>query len=139
MLIPLIVAIAFFMETLDATIIVTALPNMAQSFHVDVARMSVGITAYLMAVAVCVTASGWLADRIGTRTLFATAIATFTLASVLCGLSQDFHVFIAGRVLQGMAAAMMSPVGRLVVLRTSQKKDLGRALSALIWPGLAAK
>ncbi|MRW88536.1 MFS transporter [Duganella sp. FT80W] len=138
LLIALIVAIAFFMETLDSTIIVTALPHMARSFDIDVARLSIGVTAYLMAAAVCVTASGWLADRIGSRTLFCGAIGVFTIASVICGMAQDFSAFIAGRVLQGVAAAMMSPVGRLVVLRTSQKKDLGRALSALIWPGLAA-
>jgi EmrB/QacA subfamily drug resistance transporter len=136
--IPLIVAMAFFMETLDATIIVTALPNMAHSFGIDVSRLSVGVTAYLMTAAVFVTASGWLADRIGSRTLFCGAIGVFTIASVICGMAQDFSVFVGGRVLQGVAAAMMSPVGRLVVLRTSQKKDLGRALSALIWPGLAA-
>jgi EmrB/QacA subfamily drug resistance transporter len=138
MLVSLIVAIAFFMETLDATIIVTALPQMARDFHVDPARMSMGITAYLMAVAACVTSSGWMADRIGTRNLFAGAIGLFALASLVCGFAQDFTVFVAGRALQGAAAAMMSPVGRLVVLRTSEKKDLMRALSALIWPGLVA-
>jgi EmrB/QacA subfamily drug resistance transporter len=138
MLVSLIVAIAFFMETLDATIIVTALPQMASEFGVDAARMSLGITAYLMAAAACVTASGWLADRIGTRTLFCGAIGLFTLSSLICGLAPDFTIFIIGRVLQGAAAAMMSPVGRLVVLRTSEKKDLMKALSALIWPGLVA-
>ena len=138
MLVSLIVAIAFFMETLDATIIVTALPQMAHDFGVDTTRMSVGITAYLMAAAACVTASGWLADRIGTRTLFCGAIGLFTLSSLICGLAPDFATFIVGRALQGAAAAMMSPVGRLVVLRTSEKKDLMKALSALIWPGLVA-
>jgi EmrB/QacA subfamily drug resistance transporter len=138
MLVSLIVAIAFFMETLDATIIVTALPQMAHDFGVDATRMSMGITAYLMAAAACVTASGWLADRIGTRTLFCGAIGLFTLSSLICGLAPDFTTFVAGRALQGAAAAMMSPVGRLVVLRTSEKKDLMRALSALIWPGLVA-
>jgi EmrB/QacA subfamily drug resistance transporter len=138
MLVAFIVAIAFFMEMLDATIIVTALPQMAADFHVDVARMSLGITAYLMAAAACVTGSGWLADRIGTRTLFCSAIGLFALASLLCGLADNFETFIAGRAVQGVAAAMMSPVGRLVVLRTSEKKDLMRALSVLIWPGLIA-
>ena len=138
MLIALIVAIAFFMETLDSTIIVTALPQMAASFDIDVARLSIGVTAYLMAAAACVTASGWLADRLGTRNLFCGAIGVFTAASVICGLAHSFPVFIGGRVLQGVAAAMMSPVGRMVVLRASSKKDLGRSLSALIWPGLAA-
>lgn len=138
MVIPLIVAVAFFMENLDATIIVTALPQMATSFQIDVTRMAMGVTVYLMAAAACVTASGWLADRIGGRHLFAGAVTLFTLASMLCGAAPSFSVFIFARALQGAAAAMMSPVGRLVVLRTSEKKDLMRALSALIWPGLAA-
>jgi EmrB/QacA subfamily drug resistance transporter len=138
MLTALIVACAFFMENLDGTIIVTALPQMAASFHVDPARMSLGVTAYMLAVAAGITASGWLADRIGARNLFCGAIAVFTIASMLCGLAPSFLAFIAARVLQGAAAAMMSPVGRLVVLRTSEKKDLLRALSTLVWPALFA-
>jgi EmrB/QacA subfamily drug resistance transporter len=138
MLISLIVAVAFFMENLDATIIVTGLPQMADSFGIDAARMSMGVTAYLMAAAAWITASGWLADRFGTRNLFCAALALFTVSSMLCGAAPTFPAFIAARVLQGSAAAMMSPVGRLVVLRTAEKKDLMRALSALIWPGLAA-
>jgi EmrB/QacA subfamily drug resistance transporter len=138
MLISLVVAVAFFMENLDATIIVTALPQMASSFHVDATRMSVGVTAYLMAAAAWITASGWLADRVGGRNLFCGAVALFTAASMLCGAAPNFAVFILGRVIQGSAAAMMSPVGRLIVLRTSEKKDLMRALSTLIWPGLTA-
>jgi EmrB/QacA subfamily drug resistance transporter len=138
MLTALIVACAFFMENLDGTIIVTALPQMAQSFHIDPARMSLGVTAYMLAVAAGITASGWLADRVGARNLFCGAIAVFTIASMLCGLAPSFPAFIAARVLQGAAAAMMSPVGRLVVLRTSEKKDLLRALSTLVWPALFA-
>ena len=138
MLTALIVACAFFMENLDGTIIVTALPQMASSFHVDPARMSLGVTAYMLAVAAGITASGWLADRIGARNLFCGAIAVFTIASMLCGLAPSFPAFIAARILQGAAAAMMSPVGRLVVLRTSEKKDLLRALSTLVWPALFA-
>ena len=138
MLTALIVACAFFMENLDGTIIVTALPQMAASFHVDPARMSLGVTAYMLAVAAGITASGWLADRIGARNLFCGAIAVFTIASMLCGAAPSFLTFIAARILQGAAAAMMSPVGRLVVLRTSEKKDLLRALSTLVWPALFA-
>jgi EmrB/QacA subfamily drug resistance transporter len=137
-LIAMIVACAFFMENLDGTIIVTALPQMAHDFHIDPARMSLGITAYMLAVAACITASGWAADRVGSRNLFCAAIAVFTLASMLCGVAPNFPAFIAARVLQGAAAAMMSPVGRLVVLRTSEKKDLLRALSTLVWPALFA-
>ena len=138
MLTALIVACAFFMENLDGTIIVTALPQMASSFHIDPARMSLGVTAYMLAVAAGITASGWLADRIGARNLFCGAIGVFTIASMLCGIAPSFTTFIAARILQGAAAAMMSPVGRLVVLRTSEKKDLLRALSTLVWPALFA-
>jgi EmrB/QacA subfamily drug resistance transporter len=138
MLTALIVACAFFMENLDGTIIVTALPQMAQSFHIDPARMSLGVTAYMLAVAAGITASGWLADRVGARNLFCSAIGVFTIASMLCGVAPSFPAFIAARILQGAAAAMMSPVGRLVVLRTSEKKDLLRALSTLVWPALFA-
>jgi EmrB/QacA subfamily drug resistance transporter len=138
MLTALIVACAFFMENLDGTIIVTALPQMASSFHIDPARMSLGVTAYMLAVAAGITASGWLSDRVGARNLFCSAIGVFTVASMLCGLAPSFLAFIAARILQGAAAAMMSPVGRLVVLRTSEKKDLLRALSTLVWPALFA-
>jgi EmrB/QacA subfamily drug resistance transporter len=138
MSIALIVACAFFMENLDATIIVTALPRMAESFGTSASRMSLGITAYALATAACIPASGWLADRVGARNLFAAAIGVFTLASIACGLSPTFAAFIAARILQGAAAAMMSPVGRLVVLRTTEKRDLMQALSTLVWPALFA-
>jgi EmrB/QacA subfamily drug resistance transporter len=137
-LIALIVASAFFMENLDATIIVTALPQMAQSFGTTSPRMSLGVTAYVLATAACIPASGWLADRVGSRNLFCGAIGLFTLASMACGIAPTFFVFIVGRVVQGAAAAMMSPVGRLVVLRTAEKRDLMRALSTLVWPALFA-
>jgi EmrB/QacA subfamily drug resistance transporter len=92
----------------------------------------------MLAVAACIPASGWLADRIGARNLFCGAIGAFTLASMLCGLAPNFDAFIAARIAQGAAAAMMSPVGRLVVLRNAEKKDLLRALSTLVWPALFA-
>jgi EmrB/QacA subfamily drug resistance transporter len=137
-LIALIVASAFFMENLDATIIVTALPQMAQTFGTSSTRMSLGVTAYVLATAACIPASGWLADRVGSRNLFCGAIGLFTLSSMACGIAPTFSVFIVGRVVQGAAAAMMSPVGRLVVLRTAEKRDLMRALSTLVWPALFA-
>jgi EmrB/QacA subfamily drug resistance transporter len=138
MIIALIVACAFFMENLDATIIVTAVPQMAVTFQISPTRMSLGITAYLLAAAAGIPASGWMADRIGARKLFSTAIGVFTVASVLCGMAPDFRVFIVARIVQGAAAAMMSPVGRLVVLRNTAKPDLMRALSTLVWPALIA-
>ncbi len=138
MVIALIVACAFFMENLDATIIVTAVPPIAQSFGTTATRMSLGITAYVLATAACIPASGWLADRVGARNLFGAAIGMFTLASMACGAAPTFLAFIAARVVQGAAAAMMSPVGRLVVLRSTEKRDLMQALSTLVWPALFA-
>jgi EmrB/QacA subfamily drug resistance transporter len=138
MAIALIVACAFFMENLDATIIVTAIPPIAQSFATTSTRMSLAITAYVLATAACIPASGWLADRVGARNLFAGAIGVFTLASMTCGAAPTFLTFIGARVVQGAAAAMMSPVGRLVVLRTTEKRDLMGTLSTLVWPALFA-
>ncbi|HUN25489.1 MAG TPA: MFS transporter [Steroidobacteraceae bacterium] len=138
MLIALIVACAFFMESLDATIIVTAVPAIGQSFGTAATRVSLAITAYVLATAACIPASGWLADRVGARDLFASAIGLFTAASMVCGVAPTFSAFIAARIVQGSAAAMMSPVGRLVVLRNTEKRDLMQALSTLVWPALFA-
>src|SRR5512146_2504449 len=138
MRVALIVACAQFMQNLDGTIIVTALPAMAQSFATTASRMSEGITAYALAAAVCIPASGWLADRMGTRNLFCAAIALFTLSSIACGMAGSFVGFIAWRLLQGGTAAMMAPVGRMIVLRNTEKRELMQTLSTLVWPGLLA-
>jgi len=134
----LLVSAAYFMENLDGTIIATALPHMARSFHARAVDLNVGMTAYLLAVAIFIPVSGWVADRVGTRTTFAWAIAVFTLASVLCGAANGILSFTAARTLQGIAGAMMVPVGRLVVLRTTQREDLLRAIAYITWPGLVA-
>ena len=138
MQIALIVACANFMQNLDSTIIVTALPAMAHSFATNAARVGEGITAYALAAAVCIPASAWLAERLGTRNLFSGAIALFTLSSMACGLSGSFAAFIAARLVQGGSAAMMSPVGRLIVLRNTEKHELMQTLSTLVWPSLLA-
>lgn len=138
MQIALIVACAMFMQNLDSTIIVTALPAMARSFGTHSSRVSEGITAYALAAAVCIPASAWLADRIGTRTLFCGSIALFTLASMGCGLADSFGMFIVMRLAQGGSAAMMSPVGRLIVLRNTAQRELMPTLSTLVWPALFA-
>jgi EmrB/QacA subfamily drug resistance transporter len=130
------VAGAFYMENLDGTIIATALPQMARSFASDPIHLSAGMSAYLLALAVFVPISGWVADRFGARTVFGTAIGVFTFASALCGLSQNLWQFTAARVLQGIGGAMMVPVGRLVVLHNTEKKDLLRAIAYITWPGL---
>ncbi|MGH8290124.1 MAG: MFS transporter [Steroidobacteraceae bacterium] len=138
MQVALIVACAQFMQNLDGTIIVTALPAMAQSFATTASRMSEGISAYALAAAVCIPASGWLADRLGTRNLFCAAIGLFTLASMACGLAASFAAFIVWRLVQGGMAAMMSPVGRMIVLRNTEKRELMQTLSTLVWPSLIA-
>src|SRR5256885_5146223 len=104
-LIALIVAAAFFMETLDGTVIATALPSMAQSFGVGAIQLSIGITAYMLTLAIFIPVSGWLADRFGTRTVFCGAILVFTLTSIACGIAPDFYSFVAARVVQGASAA----------------------------------
>lgn len=120
--VALLVAGAAFMELLDGTVIATALPQMARNFGVSAVDLNVGMTAYLLTLGVFIPISGWVADRFGSRSVFGSAILIFTFASVLCGLSQGILTFTAARVLQGIGGAMMVPVGRLVVLKTTEKK-----------------
>jgi EmrB/QacA subfamily drug resistance transporter len=136
LLVASIVATAFFMEQLDSTIIVLALPQMAESFGRRPVDLSLGITAYLLTLAAVIPASGWLADRLGARNVFCSAIVLFTTASVLCGFADSLGGFVAARILQGIGGAMMSPVGRVVVLHSTEKKDLVRAINFLTVPGL---
>ncbi|MEG1209857.1 MAG: MFS transporter [Leclercia sp.] len=134
----LLVAGAFFMEFLDGTVIATALPDMARSFGVEAVDLNIGISAYLITLAVLIPASGWIADRFGARKVFTLALAIFTLASVFCGLATSIDQFVAMRVLQGMGGALMVPVGRLAVLRTTPKHLLITAIATLTWPALVA-
>ncbi len=134
----LLVAGAFFMEFLDGTVIATALPDMAKSFGVQAVDLNIGISAYLITLAVLIPASGWIADRFGARKVFALALAIFTLASVFCGLANSVDQFVAMRILQGMGGALMVPVGRLAVLRTTPKHQLITAIATLTWPALVA-
>lgn len=134
----LLVAGAFFMEILDATIIAPAIPSIAESFGVPLVDVNVAISAYLVTVAVLIPATGWMADRFGVRRVFISAIAVFTVASIGCAVSVSLPMLVAMRVLQGVGGAMMVPVGRLAVLRRSEKSDLVRAIALLTWPALAA-
>jgi EmrB/QacA subfamily drug resistance transporter len=136
--IALLVAGALFMEQLDGTVIATALPQMAQSFGVAAVDLNIGMSAYLLTVAVFIPASGWVTDRFGARTVFASAIVTFTLASVLCAASGTLWQFTVARVLQGIGGAMMVPVGRLIVLRNTEKQHFVRMIAYLTWPALTA-
>ena len=137
-LIALTVACAFFMEMLDGSVIATALPQMAQSFHENAVNLSIGMSAYLLTLAIFIPSSGWMADRFGSKTIFLSAIAIFTAASVLCGSSNTLFEFTAARIVQGMGGAMMVPVGRLVVLRGSDKRDLINIMQFISTPGLIA-
>lgn len=136
--VSLIVAIAFFMQNLDTTAVNTAIPAMAKSFGTDVINLSAGITSYLIALAIFIPVSGWVADRFGTRKVFCTAIVLFILSSTLCGSSQTLMQFVIFRIMQGMAGAMMTPVGRLAVLKSTPKEDLVLAIAYITWPGLIA-
>src|ERR1700761_66298 len=131
-----IVACALFMQNLDSTVIATALPTMAKAFGADPVHMNVALTSYLLSLAVFIPASGWVADRYGTRTVFRAAIAVFTIGSVLCGRADSLAFLVASRVLQGIGGAMMVPVGRLVLLRTAAKQELVAAMAWLTVPAL---
>ncbi len=131
-----IVASALFMQNLDSTIIATALPTMARSFGYDPVRMNVALTSYLLSLTVFIPASGWIADRFGTRNVFRGAIVVFTVGSILCGLSNGLVELVAARVLQGIGGAMMVPVGRLLLLRTAAKAELVAAMAWLTMPAL---
>lgn len=134
----LLVAGTFFMEILDATIIAPAAPHIAADLGVAPVTVNVAITAYVLTLAVLIPISGWLTERFGARRIFTTAIVIFTLASIGCAAAQDLTALVAARVLQGVGGAMMVPVGRLVVIRTTAKTGLVRAIAYLTWPALVA-
>src|ERR1035438_6386344 len=135
-LVPWLIAVAFFMESLDTTILNTAVPTIAAAFQVAPLSMKSALTSYTLSLAVFIPISGWVADRFCTRRVFSAAIALFTLGSVLCGLTTNIHSLVACRVLQGCGGAMMVPVGRLTLVRTFVKSELIRAVSFVSIPGL---
>jgi EmrB/QacA subfamily drug resistance transporter len=133
---PWVVATTLFMEQLDSTIVNTAVPAMAISLHVTPLSLKAVVTSYILSLAVCIPVSGWLADRFGTRRVYATAVALFTAASILCGVSVSVPMLVAARILQGVSAAMMMPVGRLTVVRTFAKSELLVAMNFIVIPAL---
>jgi len=135
-LLPWLVAVAFFMESLDTTILNTAVPTIAAALHVAPLNMKSVLASYTLSLAIFIPISGWMADRFGTRRVFASAIGIFTLGSILCGISSDIHLLVACRILQGCGGAMMIPVGRLTIVRTFAKSELIRAMSFVAIPGL---
>jgi EmrB/QacA subfamily drug resistance transporter len=135
-LLPWLVAVAFFMESLDTTILNTAVPKIAAALHVAPLSMKSVLASYTLSLAVFIPISGWMADRFGTRRVFASAIGLFTLGSFLCGISSDIRLLVVCRILQGCGGAMMVPVGRLTLVRTFAKSELIRAMSFVAIPGL---
>jgi EmrB/QacA subfamily drug resistance transporter len=135
-MLPWLVAVAFFMESLDTTILNTAVPVISKALGVTVLSMKSVLASYTLSLAVFIPISGWMADRFGTRRVFASAIGLFTLGSFLCGLTSNIHLLVACRILQGLGGAMMVPVGRLTLVRTFPKSELVRAMSFVAIPGL---
>ena len=135
-LLPWLVAVAFFMQSLDTTILNTAVPNMARALQVAPLSMKAVLASYTLSLAVFIPVSGWMANRFGTRRVFAGAIGLFALGSLLCGLSRNIHLLVAFRVLQGCGGAMMVPVGRLTLVRALPKSQLVRAMSFVAVPAL---
>jgi EmrB/QacA subfamily drug resistance transporter len=134
--IPLIVAAALFMENMDSTVIATSLPAIAADIGTSPLTLKLAITSYLLSLAVFIPASGWTADRFGARTVFSAAIAVFMLGSIGCALSSSINDFVIARVVQGLGGAMMTPVGRLVLLRSIDKSALVNAMAWVTVPAL---
>ncbi|HEY1646624.1 MAG TPA: DHA2 family efflux MFS transporter permease subunit [Terracidiphilus sp.] len=137
-LLPWLVAVAFFMESLDTTILNTAVPAISEALHVAPLSMKAVLASYTLSLAVFIPISGWMADRFGTRLVFSSAIGLFTLGSFLCGVSTNIHLLVGCRVVQGMGGAMMVPVGRLTLVRAFPKSDLIRIMSFVAVPALVA-
>lgn len=133
---PWLVAVALFMENLDATIVNTAVPTMATSLNVAPLSLKGVLTSYTLSLAVFIPISGWMADRFGTKQVFKLAIALFIVGSLLCGIAPNVPFLVASRILQGMGGAMMTPVGRLAMVRTFPRSELLRAMNYVIIPAL---
>src|SRR5262245_52566730 len=129
-LVPLIVAVALFMENMDSTVISTSLPAIAADIGTSPLALKLAVTCYLLSLVVFIPASGWTADRFGARTVFRAAIAVFVIGSIGCALASSLTHFVIARILQGMGGAMMTPVGRLVLVRTVDRREL---VGAMVW------
>lgn len=136
--IPIIVGCAQFMHQFDGSVIATALPSMAATLHDDPLRLNLAISCYLLALAVFVPISGWMASRFGAKRIFTIAIFIFTISSVLCGISHSLFELVIARTLQGMGGAMMTPVGRLIVVKTAPRAALVKAINYITIPAALA-
>ena len=135
-LVPAIIGSALLMQTLQATVLTNALPTMARALHEEPLRLNLAITMYLLATAVFLPISGWAADKLGAKRILLAAMVLYALSSAACGLSHSLTQLVIARMFQGMAGAMMGPVGRLVLLRTTPKNELVGAMSVLTMPAL---
>jgi len=135
-IIPLVLAVALFMENMDSTVIATSLPAIAADINTSPIALKLALTAYLVALAIFIPVSGWMADRFGAKTVFRAAIVVFMTGSVACAMSNSLGSFVVSRLLQGMGGAMMTPVGRLVLVRSTPKNELVAAMSWLTIPAL---
>src|SRR5438067_3559013 len=135
-IVPLIVATALFMENMDSTVIATSLPAIAQALGTNPLALKLAVTSYLLSLAIGIPASGWTADRFGTRNVFRAAIGVFVLGSIGCAASHSLQEFVFARIVQGMGGAMMTPVGRLIMVRSIDKQRLVHAMSLVTIPAL---
>jgi len=135
-IVPLILAVALFMEQMDSTVIATALPAIATDLGVGPITLKLALTSYMVALAIFIPISGWMADNFGAKNIFRLAILVFVIGSIGCAVSSSVTEFVLARFLQGMGGAMMTPVGRLVLLRTTKRTDLVSAMALLTIPGL---
>jgi len=134
--VPLIVAVALFMENMDSTVIATSLPAIARAIGTNPLALKLAVTSYLLSLAICIPASGWTADRFGARNVFRIAIGVFVLGSIGCAASHSLEQFVLARIVQGMGGAMMTPVGRLIMVRSIDKRLLLNAMSLVTMPAL---
>jgi len=135
-IVPLIVAVALFMENMDSTVIATSLPAIAADLGTNPLTLKLAVTCYLLSLAVFIPVSGWCADRFGTRTVFRAAIVVFMLGSLGCATATSLTHFVIARIVEGMGGAMMTPVGRLILVRTIERTQLVRAMVWVTVPAL---
>src|SRR5271170_2898673 len=135
-IVPIIIAVALFMENMDSTVIATSLPAIARALDTDPLALKLAVTSYLLSLAICIPASGWTADRFGARNVFRIAIGVFMLGSIGCAASHSLEQFVFARIVQGMGGAMMTPVGRLILVRSIDKHLLLNAMSLVTIPAL---
>ena len=135
-MIPLILAVSLFMEHMDSTVIATALPTIANDLAVSPITLKLALTSYMVSLAIFIPISGWMSDKFGAKKIFRLAILVFVIGSILCAISSSLTQFVLSRFLQGMGGSMMTPVGRLVLLRTTQRSELVSAMALLTIPAL---